>query len=61
MPLGYSMVRLSWETQRKAWAVAALLCDPTDPFDSTGIVAAIEAALDAYLERVGEREEVAPH
>jgi hypothetical protein len=61
MPLGYSMVRLSWETQRKAWAVAALLGDPTDPFDSTGIVAAIEAALDAYLERVGEREEVAPH
>jgi hypothetical protein len=61
MPLGYSFVRLPWPVQRKAWAVAALLGDPTDPFDNTGIVAAIEAALDAYLERIGEGNEVAPH
>jgi hypothetical protein len=60
MPVGYSMVRLPWPVQRKAWRVAATLDDPTDPFDGTGIVAAIEAALDAYLERIGEGEEVAP-
>lgn len=63
MPDRYSLVRLPWEVQGKAWLVAETLYKPADPFDGTGIVAAIETALDAYLEKLGmeaEGEETAP-
>lgn len=60
MPLGYSLVRLPWSVQRKAWLVAAYLSDDSDPFSDVGIVAAIEAALDAYLATLEEGESEPP-
>lgn len=47
------MIRLPWTVHRKAWEVAAAISDPTDPFDDTGLVKAIETALDAYLAAQG--------